>query len=59
MCLPPQVFMCHNSMLPCEMFLLVHGFNAKNFGIMVKNGRASERVSEGKIVGSGIEGGSL
>jgi hypothetical protein len=30
------------------MFLLVHGLNGKNFGIMVKYRIASKRVSEGK-----------
>jgi hypothetical protein len=35
--------MCHNSMLPCGMFLLVHGLNGENFGIMVKYGRESQK----------------
>jgi hypothetical protein len=30
------------------MFLLVHGLNGENFGIMVKYRRESGRVSEGK-----------
>jgi hypothetical protein len=51
--------MCHNSMLPCGMFLLVYGVNGENFGIMVKYGRAGGKVSEGKIVGRGSQGGSL
>jgi hypothetical protein len=51
--------MCHNSMLPCGMFLLVHGLNGENFGIMVKYGKSCKRVSEGKIVGNISEGGSL
>jgi hypothetical protein len=30
------------------MFLLVHGLNGENFGIMVKYRRSGGRVSEGK-----------
>jgi hypothetical protein len=56
---PPRVGMCHNSMLPCGIFLLVHGLKGENFGIMVKYGKSGERVSEGKIVGSESQGGSL
>jgi hypothetical protein len=44
-------------MLPCGMFLLVHGLNGENFGIMVKYGKAGGRVSEWKMVSSGNQGG--
>jgi hypothetical protein len=29
-------------MLPCGMFLLVHGLKGENFGIMVKYGKSTE-----------------
>jgi hypothetical protein len=51
--------MCHNSMVPCGMFLLVHGLNGENFGIMIKYRKARGRVSGGKIVGSVSQGSSL
>jgi hypothetical protein len=40
--------------------VLIHSwFKRENFGIMVKYGKLDGRVSEGKIVGSEIQGGSL
>jgi hypothetical protein len=46
-------------MLPCGMFLLVHGLNGENFRIMVKYGKSGGGVSEGKILGRRSQGGIL
>jgi DNA/RNA-binding domain of Phe-tRNA-synthetase-like protein len=48
--------MCQNSMLPCGMFLLVHGLNGEKFQIMVEYGRGGRNVSEGNTIGRERQG---